>query len=400
MVGALDGVRVLDFSRVLAAPLATMMLADMGAEVIKIEHPEGGDDTRAWGPPWAGDDETRMSAYFLSVNRNKASVTLNLKTAGGQAVARQLVAQSDIVVENFKVGQMAKFGLDYETLVAINPRLVYCSVTGFGQTGVYRERAGYDYVIQAMSGLMSITGAVEGHGDKVGVAIADVVAGLHAVGAILGALRHAERTGEGQYIDISLFSTQLASLVNVASNYLVSGDVPMRYGHQHPNIVPYQTFEASDGAFVCAVGNDRQFGALCRIIGREAWASDARYATNPSRVAHRDALVAELASIFKTASRAHWVGALLDAGIPTGEIQTVAEALEDEHTTSEGLVETWTLANGVSVRGLGPALSLGGTPTSTRRPPPLLGQDTEVVLREVLGMDDDGIETLRQGGCL
>ena len=276
----------------------------------------------------------------MSVNRNKRSVTLNLKSERGQQVARELAAESDVVVENFKVGQMAGFGLGYEDLKALNPALVYCSVTGFGQTGPYARRPGYDYVVQAMSGLMSITGPADGEPHKVGVAIADVIAGLFAANAIQAALRHSEQTGTGQYIDIALLETQIAALVNIAGNYLAAGDVPPRLGNQHPNIVPYQTFEAADKPFVLAVGNDGQFKALCELIERPEWAADVRFATNPARVEHREVLVGLLAPIFRERAAADWVDDLLAAGVPAGPINTVAEGIEDEHVQARGLVET------------------------------------------------------------
>jgi crotonobetainyl-CoA:carnitine CoA-transferase CaiB-like acyl-CoA transferase len=398
--GALVGIKVLDFTRVLAGPLATMMLGDLGADVIKVEHVKRGDDTRAWGPPYAGAPSDGMSAYYLSVNRNKRSISLNLKHPDGQKIARQLAQRSQVLVENFKVGQMTKFGLDYATLQNVHPSLVYCSITGFGQDSPYSQRPGYDYVIQAMSGLMSITGAPEVEGEKVGVAIADVLAGLNAVSAILAALRHAETTGVGQHIDIGLLNTQLAALVNVASNYLVSDNVPQRHGHQHPNIVPYQTFQASDGRFVCAVGNDRQFRALCELIGQGAWADDERFATNSARLAHRDTLVALLDEIFAQNNADVWVKRLLEAGIPAGRLQNVAQALEDEHTASQAMLEQWALGNGTMTRGLGSPLRMSETPPETRLPPPQHGEHTAEILADVLCYSVDEIAKLKQDGVI
>lgn len=377
---ALNGIRVLDFSRVLAGPFCTMLLGDMGADVIKVENPMRGDDTRQWGPPWHGQGVDRQSAYFLSVNRNKRSLTLNLKSDEGQRIARELAAQSHIVVENFKVGEMARFGLSYADLQALNPALVYCSISGFGQTGPYSQHAGYDYAIQAMSGLMSITGAADGEPYKVGVAIADVLTGLFASTSILAALHHAQNTGEGQHIDISLLDSQLAALVNVASNYLVSGHAPVRYGNQHPNIVPYQTFRAADREFVLAVGNDRQFGQLCQLIGREDLASNPHYATNPARVAHRDALVAELATVFVQRPAQTWVDALLELGIPAGSINDLPTILNDPHVQSRGIVDE---AGGF----IGPVPQLSATPAEVRLYPPTLGQDTDAILSENLHLD-------------
>ncbi len=376
-----------------------MMLGDLGAEVIKVEHPARGDDTRQWGPPWVGEGDARQSAYFLSVNRNKRSMTLNLKSERGQQVARELAAESDVVVENFKVGQMAGFGLGYEDLKALNQALVYCSVTGFGQTGPYARRPGYDYVVQAMSGLMSITGPADGEPHKVGVAIADVIAGLFAANAIQAALRHSEQTGTGQYIDIALLETQIAALVNIAGNYLAAGDVPPRLGNQHPNIVPYQTFEAADKPFVLAVGNDGQFKALCELIERPEWAADVRFATNPARVEHREVLVGLLAPIFRERAAADWVDDLLAAGVPAGPINTVAEGIEDEHVQARGLVET--LPFGADVfRLVGSPLNLSETPPQTRIPYPKLGEHTADVLADVLGYDADTVAALREAGVV
>lgn len=397
--GSLSGIRILDFSRVLAGPLCTMMLGDLGADVIKIESPQG-DDTRTWGPPWVGDTADKMSAYFLSVNRNKRSLVLDLKTDKGVELARQLSAEADVIVENFRVGQMARFGLGYERLQANNPRLVYVSVTGFGQSGPYRDRPGYDYVIQAMSGLMSITGETDGPPMKIGVALSDVIAGLNACIAILAALRHAESTGQGQYIDIALLDTQLAALVNVASNALVSGMDSQRYGNQHPNIVPYQTFAASDGEFVVAIGNDRQFSALCEIIGQPKWRNDPKFATNPVRVANRELLVAALQAIFRIKPQQYWVDALLSAGIPAGPIQTVQQALSSQHVHDRDLRWKLNVAEGLEIELLGSPLKLSEIPPVVRYPPPKLGEHSTVILREWLGASDSELEDYRRSGAL
>lgn len=397
---ALDGVRVLDFTRVLAGPYCTMMLADLGADVLKVEAPERGDDTRHWGPPWAGAGPARQSAYFLSVNRNKRSLTLNLKHPHGQRIARRLAARSHIVVENFRPGQMGAFGLAYEDLRADNPALVYCSITGFGQTGPYRDRPGYDYAIQAMSGLMSITGPAEGEPYKVGVAIADVLTGLFATSAVLAALRHAEHTGQGQQIDLALLEAQIAALVNVASGYLVSGMAPARYGNQHPNIVPYQTFRAADGDFVLAVGNDGQFRALCELIGRPELAHEVRFASNPARVENRAELVALLGDIFVQQPAAHWVEAALAAGIPAGPIHDIPAILDDSHIRARGLVQETLLPDESMLRLVGSPLHLGETPPVLRRPPPLLGQHSDEALAEWLGMDTDEIAAARAEGAV
>lgn len=398
--GALQGIRILDFTRVLAGPFCTMLLADLGAEVIKIEHPQGGDETREWGPPWAGEGDDRQSAYFISVNRNKRSLTLNLRSEDGRDIARQLAAKSHVVVENFKVGGMAKFGLGYDDLKTHNPALVYASITGYGQDGPYHQRPGYDYVVQAMSGLMSITGPTNGEPHKVGVAIADVITGLFTASSILAALRHAEHTGQGQHIDISLLDSTIAALVNVASNYLVSEAAPRRYGNQHANIVPYQTFEAADKLFVVAVGNDRQFAALCKVIERTDWISDPRFATNPARVENRDTLIPLLQDIFHQQNAAVWVEQLLDAGIPAGPMNDIPAAVNDPHIIARGLIEDITLSNGVASRMVGSPLGLSETPPVTRTPPPALGEHTADVLSSVLKLDDDTIANLRQAGTV
>ncbi len=397
---ALSGVRVLDFSRVLAGPTCTMILADLGADVIKVEAPGRGDDTRQWGPPWVGTGPTRQSAYFVSVNRNKRSLTLNLKSDAGRQIARDLAAQSDIVVENFKVGGMAKFGLSYNDLAAINPAIVMCSITGYGQTGPYHQRPGYDYVIQAMSGLMSITGPTDGEPHKVGVAISDVIAGLFAANGIQAALHHARATGEGQHVDISLLDTQIASLVNIASNYLVSDRIPPRLGNAHPNIVPYRTFRATDGEFILAVGNDRQFQLLCQMIDRQDLIEDPRYATNPARVDNRDTLEPLLDAVFASKPRATWIEQLLAQGIPAGPINNIGTALEDPHIQARGMVQQMTAANDEALRYIASPLKLSATPPQVYSPPPALGQHTDDVLRNVLGLDGTTIAAYHREGVV
>lgn len=384
---ALSSIRVLDFSRVLAGPFCTMMLGDLGADVIKVENPARGDDTRQWGPPWLGE----QSAYFLSVNRNKRSITLNLKTPAGQEIARRLVAVSHIVVENFKPGEMARFGLSYEELRQINPALVYCSISGFGQTGPYSDQPGYDFAIQAMSGLMSITGAADGEPMKVGVAISDVITGLFAASSILAALRHSEQTGEGQHLDVSLLDSQIAALVNIAGNYLISDQPPQRLGNEHPNIVPYQTFRAADREFAVAVGNDRQFTQLCALIERPDLAADSRYSTNPARVANRISLIAELQAIFERRSSDKWVSELLALGIPAAPINDIPTILNDPHVQSRGLVYD---------QFIGPPVKFSATPAEVRLPPPSLGDHTGEVLREVLELDEAIIATYHAEGVI
>ncbi len=398
--GMLAGVRVLDFSRILAGPFCTMILGDLGADVIKVEQPGMGDGTRQWGPPWHGTGEAALSAYYVSINRNKRSVTLNLKSEAGRALARELAARARVVVENFKAGQMAEFGLGYDELRARNPALVYCSITGFGQSGPYRDRPGYDYVIQAMSGLMSITGEPDGPPVKVGVAIADVIAGLFAASAILAAVRHAERTGQGQYLDVALLDTQIAALVNVASNYLVSGETPPRLGNQHPNIVPYQTFRAADREFVLACGSDAQFARLCAIIERPDLLADERFATNPARVEHRAALISLLAEIFARRPAEEWVEALLAAGIPAGPIYDIPAALTDPHVQARGLVKEAPDMPGGPLKLIGPPVQSWPNPATVRRPPPALGQHTDEVLREVLGLEEATLTAYRAQGVI
>jgi crotonobetainyl-CoA:carnitine CoA-transferase CaiB-like acyl-CoA transferase len=395
---ALAGIRVLDFSRVLAGPFCTMLLGDLGAEVIKVENPSGGDDTRHWGPPWAGD--SGLSAYFASVNRNKRSLTLNLKSQTGRDLARQLATKSHILIENFKAGQMAEFGLGYEDLKQINPALVYCSITGFGQTGPYRDRPGYDYVIQAMSGLMSITGPADGEPHKVGVAVSDVFTGLFAVTSILAALRHAEQTGEGQHIDIALLDSQIAALVNIASNYLVSGQTPERLGNEHPNIVPYQVFQASDRDFVVAVGNDRQFMALCKLIGQPELATDPLYADNPNRLKNRANLIDILQAVFKTQPASEWVDGLLAAGIPAGPINDVATSLNDPQVQARGLIHEIPLDGDDMLRMVGPAMKLSNTPAEVYLPPPLLGEHTDAILHDLLQIDETKLKQLHNSGTI
>ena len=394
----LTGIRILDFSRVLAGPFATMLLADMGAEVLKIESLQG-DDTRQWGPPWYGAGDDRQSAYFLSVNRNKRSLALNLKTAEGQAIARRLAAESQLLIENFRPGGMDGFGLGYDALSAVHPSLVYASLTGYGQSGPYAEQPGYDFVIQGQSGMMSITGPADGEPHKLGVAISDVIAGLFAAVSMLGALRHAEASGQGQRLDIALFDTSIAALVNVVSNALVSRQPTARYGNAHPSIVPYQPFTASDRSFTVAVGNDRQFAALCRIAGHPEWAADPRFASNPARVEHRDALIALLDPVFRQRAADAWVSELLAAGVPSGPINDVAAVLDDPQVAARGLIHEVDLL-GDTLRLIGPAVGFSATPPAVYAPPPLLGEHSDAILRERLGLSDGEIARLRAGGVI
>jgi crotonobetainyl-CoA:carnitine CoA-transferase CaiB-like acyl-CoA transferase len=407
-MNALDGIRVLDLSRVLAGPWCTQTLADLGADVIKIERPGTGDDTRTWGPPFLPDRDgrdTAEAAYYLGTNRNKRSVTCDIATTEGQALVRELAATCDVFVENFKVGDMRRYGLDFDSLRAVNPRLVYCSVTGFGQTGPYRERAGYDYAIQGMGGLMSITGERDDLGggpQKVGVAVADLFTGMYATVAILAAVRHAERTGEGQHVDMALLDTQVAMLANLGANYLVSGKVPGRAGNAHQNIVPYQVFEvapAPDGTrdhLILAVGNDSQFAKFCQVAGRQELAADPRFARNQDRVRHRATLVPLLEDILRARPKQEWLAALEAAKVPCGAINNLAEVFADPHVQERGMVNAWEHPLADGLRLVASPLKLSATPVRTERPPPLLGEHTDEVLRDVLGWDAARIEGLRR----
>jgi len=411
-MNALDGIRVLDLSRVLAGPWCTQTLADLGADVIKIERPGTGDDTRTWGPPFLQDRDgrdTAEAAYYLGTNRNKRSVTCDIARPEGQALIRELARHCQVFVENFKVGDMARYGLDYAALKALNPRIVYCSVTGFGQNGPYRERAGYDYAIQGMGGLMSITGERDDLGggpQKVGVAVADLFTGMYAAVGILAALRHAEHTGEGQHLDLALLDTQVAMLANLGANYLVSGKVPGRAGNAHQNIVPYQVFEvapAADGGkdhIILAVGNDGQYAKFCQVAGRPELASDPRFARNQDRVRHRAVLVPLLEAIMKTRRKAQWLPALEAAKVPCGAINNLAEVFADPHVQERGMVHQWQHPLAGPLKLVGSPLKLGGTPVRTDSPPPLLGQHTQQVLGELLGLDGERIAALRAQGVI
>jgi len=408
-MNSLDGIRILDLSRVLAGPWCTQTLADLGADVIKIERPGSGDDTRTWGPPFLKDGEgndTAEAAYYLGANRNKRSVTCDIAQPAGQALIRDLVAHCDVFVENFKVGDMARYGLDYASLRVLNPRLVYCSVTGFGQTGPYRERAGYDYAVQGMGGLMSVTGErddIGGGPQKVGVAVADLFTGMYATVAILAALRHAERTGEGQHVDMALLDTQVAMLANLGANYLVSGKAPGRAGNAHQNIVPYQVFEVAPGAdntkdhLILAVGNDGQYAKFCAVAGRPELASDTRYAKNQDRVRNRAELVPVLEAIMKTRTKADWLAALEAAKVPCGAINNLAEVFSDPQVQERGMVTQWPHPLKDGLRLVASPMKLSATPVRTDLPPPLLGQHTQQVLRDVLNYPDAKLSELKEG---
>ena len=396
--GALSHVRVLDLSRVLAGPWASQLLADLGAEVVKIERPGTGDETRGWGPPWltAPDGgETRESAYFACTNRGKKSVTVDLARPEGQAIVRRLAESSDVLLENFKVGSLSRFGLGWEDLSALNPRLVYCSITGFGQSGPYKDRPGYDFVVQGMGGLMSVTGEPDGEPMKAGVAITDLFTGMYVATAVLAALAHRERTGEGQRVDLALLDVQVATLANLAQNYLVTGRPPDRHGNAHASIVPYQAFATGDGYVVVAVGNDGQFTRLCEVAGRPELAADPRFATNAGRVENRAALVPVLQALLAGRPTREWVVALEGAGVPCGPINDLAEVFADPHVQSRGLrVEvTHPLAGSVPV--VASPMRLSRTPVR-HGTPPLLGEHTDEVLRDLLGMGEAEIEALRR----
>lgn len=404
--GALSHIRVLDLSRVLAGPFAGQILGDLGAEVIKVERPGRGDDTRGWGPPWwtggnAPDDGgPGEAAYYLSANRNKASVTIDIATAEGQRLVRDLAAQSDVVLENFKVGGLARYGLDYESLRALNPGLVYVSITGFGQDGPLAARPGYDFLIQAMGGLMSLTGEPDGPPEKAGVALADVMTGLYAVIGVQAALAHRARTGEGQHIDLALLDVQAATLVNQAMNYLVAGQAPTRMGNAHPNIVPYQAFAASDAYFILTVGNDEQFRRLCDAIGRPELGADARYLRNADRVTNRDTLVPELAAVFETRPAADWLKRIDEAGVPCGPINTLDRVFQEPQLVHRGMSAQVPDPGGAPVPTVGSPLKMSATPAEPRRAPPRLGTDTDDVLQNVLGLDAASRERLRRSGVI
>lgn len=385
---ALDGVRVLDLSRVLAGPWASQLLGDLGAEVIKIERPGAGDDTRGWGPPFLKDanGEATDAAYFLSANRNKKSVCVDMASTEGADLIRRIARTSHILVENFKVGGLKKYGLDYASLSAINPSLVYCSITGFGQTGPDAPRAGYDYMIQAMGGLMSITGQPDGAPGaepmKVGVAVADLFSGMYASTAILAALRHAERTGEGQHVDVALFDCQIAMLANQASNYLVSGKAPGRLGNAHPNIAPYQVFTTGDGYIVIAVGNDGQFVSFVRAIGLAVLAEDDRYRANRARVANRESLIAALAPAMRTRTTKAWLAAMEEAGVPAGPINTVDQVFAEQQAIARGVTAPVGRSDAAGASMVVHPVKYSATPAVADLPPPKLGSHTDEVLAE------------------
>jgi crotonobetainyl-CoA:carnitine CoA-transferase CaiB-like acyl-CoA transferase len=407
MSGALSHIRVLDLTRVLAGPWACQMLADLGAEVIKIERPGSGDDTRAWGPPYLKDQDgrdTRESAYFLSTNRGKKSVTLDISTAEGQAIVRKLAMESDVFIENYKVGDMARYGLSYEDLKALNPRLVYCSVTGFGQDGTMSGFAGYDFIVQGMGGLMSITGERDdlpgGGPQKLGVAFSDLMTGMYSSVAILAALEHRHKTGEGQYIDMALLDVQVAAMANMNMNYLVSGKVPKRQGNAHANIVPYQVFRTRDGHMVLAVGNDRQFAKFCTIAGCPQFATDERFATNNNRVRNREILVPMLEEVLLGRTTAEWVARLEAAGVPAGPINDIAQTFEHPQVKHRKMKLDLPHPQAGTVPSVANPIKFSATPIEYRSAPPTLGQHTQDILSTLGGLSEGEIAALHDKGIV
>ncbi len=407
MGGPLGHVRVLELSRVLAGPWAAQTLADLGASVIKVERPGAGDDTRAFAPPYARDADgnpSSESAYFLSTNRGKRSVTIDFTHPEGRKLVQALADQSDVLIENFKVDGLARYGLDYPALAARNPGLVYCSITGFGQTGPYRHKPGYDFMIQGIGGLMSITGEPDAHPGggpvKVGVAVADIFTGLYATIAILGALAHRERAGAGQHIDLALLDAQVAVLANQAMNYLVSGVAPQRMGNAHPNIVPYQAFAASDGHFIVAVGNESQFARMCDVIGRPELARDERFATNASRVNNREEMIAILREIFPTRTKREWLDELERVGVPCGPINTIADVFADPQVRARELRLELPHPTIGSVPSVANPIKYSATPLAYAAAPPMLGADTEQVLHDALGLAPEEVARLRRAGVV
>ncbi|WP_444999268.1 CaiB/BaiF CoA transferase family protein [Halomonas mongoliensis] len=400
MSGPLEGITVLDMSRVLAGPWAGQLLADLGARVIKVEHPERGDDTRGWGPPWLaeGDALEQVAAYYLCANRGKQSLAVDIATEEGQALVRRLAEGADILLENFKVGGLAKYGLDYASLQALNPRLIGCSITGFGQDGPYAHRAGYDFMIQAMGGLMSLGGEPDGMPMKTGVAITDVMTGLYATVGVLAALQERSRTGVGRHLDVALLDVQVATLANQALNALVSGENPERHGNAHPNIVPYQAFACADGHLVLTVGNDAQFARFARLLGHPEWAEDPAYATNAARVGNREVLVPLIQAILMTRGRDEWLAELEARGIPAGPINTLTEVFDDPQVLHRGMRRT--LRRGeLEVPQVASPLRFDGESATSAVAPPRLGQDSDAILAEV-GLSPDDIARLRKAGVV
>lgn len=400
---ALAGLRVLDLSRVLAGPWCSQLLADLGADVVKVERPGCGDDTRAWGPPWVPRDDgsaSDESAYFVSANRNKRSLTVDLGQPEGQRLVHDLALRADVLIENFKVGGLARYGLDFDSLKALNPRLIYCSITGFGQTGPYAERPGYDFLMQGMGGLMSITGRPDGEAGggplKVGVALTDVLTGLYATVAVLAALQRRQASGEGQHIDLALLDVQVAALANQASNYLIGGQVPQRMGNAHPSIVPYQDFPTADGHMIVTVGNDGQFASFSAVLGRPEWARDERFATNPQRVRHRQALIGLIREITVTRSTDDWVAAMEAVKVPCGPINTIDRVFDNPQVRARGMRIEMAHAAAAMLPLVGNPIRLSESPVDYRHAPPMLGQHTQEVLEDWLALDAQAVAGLRE----
>ena len=402
MASALNNIRILDLTRVLAGPWCAQNLADLGAEVIKVEKPGAGDDTRTWGPPFLKNrdgSDTTDAAYYLAANRGKQSIAIDISTAAGQQAIKDLAKISDVVLENYKVGQLKKYGLDYDALSAINPKLVYCSVTGFGQTGPWKNRAGYDFIIQGVGGFMSVTGEADdqpgGGPQKAGVAVADLMTGMYATQAVLAALFHRERTGEGQYIDLALLDVQVAMMANMNTNYLVSGQAPKRWGNAHPNLTPYQTFKSQTDWIIVASGNDVQFHKLCAAGGRAAMASDPRFATNPSRVRNREAMITELKLMISEHTAKWWIEQLEAVGVPCGPINNLQQTFENPQVQARGLRMAIEREDSGPIELVGSPMKFSKTPVQYTLPPPRLGEHTEAVLKRLLGYSDGQIAALK-----
>jgi crotonobetainyl-CoA:carnitine CoA-transferase CaiB-like acyl-CoA transferase len=403
MAGPLSHIRVLDLSRVLAGPWAGQNMADLGAEVIKVERPEAGDDSRAFGPPWVKDGrgrDTRDSAYFTSANRGKKSITLNIAAPDGQAIVRQLAAASDVLIENYKYGDLARYGLGYEDLHKLNPRLIYCSLTGFGQTGPFRERPGYDFMIQGMGGMMSVTGEPGGTPQRAGVPVADIITGMYASIAICAALAHRAETGIGQHLDLALLDSQIALLAYQNTNYFATGTPPGRIGNLHPNIVPYQPFRTADGDVIIACGNDNLYRKFCAAAGCSALAEDPRFASNGKRVENRAELTRLLAEVFAKRSTREWVALLDAAGVPNGPINDIAQVFDEPQVKARGIRIELEHASGGRLPSVASPMRFSATPLEYRRAPPLLGEHTEEVLRGLLGKRDTEIAALRTAGII